>query len=65
MRDWPRGKWAESSERHADVLIISSGAGGATLAAALPNSTYRTLEGQNHMVKAAALAPVLIEFFRK
>jgi pimeloyl-ACP methyl ester carboxylesterase len=34
-----------------------------SLAAALPNSAYRTLEGQNHMVKATALAPVLIEFF--
>ncbi len=34
-----------------------------SLAAALPNPTYRTLEGQNHMVKAAALAPVLIDFF--
>ena len=33
------------------------------LADALPDSTYRTLPGQNHMVKAQAIAPVLTEFF--
>ena len=33
------------------------------LAAALPDATYRTLPGQNHMVKAQAIAPVLTEFF--
>jgi pimeloyl-ACP methyl ester carboxylesterase len=33
------------------------------LANALPNATYKTLEGQNHVVKASALAPVLREFF--
>lgn len=32
------------------------------LAQTLPNATYRTLAGQNHMVKAEALAPVLMEF---
>jgi pimeloyl-ACP methyl ester carboxylesterase len=32
------------------------------LAAALPDATYRTLPGQNHMVKARAVAPVLTEF---
>jgi len=33
------------------------------LAKALPDATYRTLPGQNHMVKAQAIAPVLTEFF--
>jgi pimeloyl-ACP methyl ester carboxylesterase len=33
------------------------------LAQTLPNANYRTLVGQNHMVKAEALAPILIEFF--
>ena len=33
------------------------------LAAVLPNARYITLEGQTHLVKAEALAPVLVEFF--
>jgi pimeloyl-ACP methyl ester carboxylesterase len=33
------------------------------LADALPDATYRTLPGQNHMVKARAIAPVLTDFF--
>ncbi len=33
------------------------------LADALPDATHRTLAGQNHMVKAQAIAPVLTEFF--
>jgi pimeloyl-ACP methyl ester carboxylesterase len=33
------------------------------LAGIVPNATYRTLEGQTHMVKPRALAPPLIEFF--
>lgn len=33
-------------------------------AEALPNAAHRTLEGQTHDVTPAALAPVLIEFFR-
>jgi pimeloyl-ACP methyl ester carboxylesterase len=33
------------------------------LAGALPDAAYRTLPGQNHMVKAQAIAPVLTEFF--
>lgn len=33
------------------------------LARTLPNASYRTLEGQNHMVKTEALVPVLVEFF--
>jgi pimeloyl-ACP methyl ester carboxylesterase len=33
------------------------------LAEALPDARYRTLPGQNHMVKPQAIAPVLTEFF--
>lgn len=33
------------------------------LAQTLPNASYRTLPEQTHMVKAEALAPVLVEFF--
>jgi len=33
------------------------------LAGVLPNAKYHTLEGQTHLVKAEALAPVLVEFF--
>jgi pimeloyl-ACP methyl ester carboxylesterase len=34
-----------------------------TLADAIPNAQFRTLEGQTHEVKPEALAPVLVEFF--
>lgn len=37
--------------------------GNRAIAQSLPNASYRTLPGQNHMVKPAALAPVLAEFF--
>jgi len=33
------------------------------LADVLPNAQHRVLEGQTHMVKAKALAPLLAEFF--
>jgi pimeloyl-ACP methyl ester carboxylesterase len=33
------------------------------LADVLPNAKYHTLEGQTHIVKAEALAPVLVKFF--
>jgi pimeloyl-ACP methyl ester carboxylesterase len=34
------------------------------VAGALPNAKYRTLEGQTHGIVPAALAPVLVEFFK-
>ena len=34
----------------------------AAIAGVLPNAELRTLEGQTHMIKAAALAPILVEF---
>ena len=37
--------------------------GNKALADALPNASYRTLAGQNHMLKAAAHVPVLKAFF--
>jgi pimeloyl-ACP methyl ester carboxylesterase len=37
--------------------------GNKALAEALPNASYRTLPGQNHMLKAAAHVPVLTGFF--
>lgn len=33
------------------------------LSAAIPGAGYRTLEGQTHIVKPQALAPVLVDFF--
>ena len=35
------------------------------LANVLPNAQHRTLEGQTHIVKAEAIAPVLAEFFQE
>jgi pimeloyl-ACP methyl ester carboxylesterase len=35
------------------------------LARAIPNAKHHTLEGQTHEVSAEALAPVLIEFFKR
>ncbi|MEV6645096.1 alpha/beta hydrolase [Amycolatopsis sp. NPDC051371] len=37
--------------------------GVSSLAKALPSAEYRTLPGQTHIVKAAALAPVLTDFY--
>jgi pimeloyl-ACP methyl ester carboxylesterase len=39
------------------------GNGAKALAAAIPNGHVRALDGQNHDIVAAALAPVLLEFF--
>lgn len=36
----------------------------ASLAKVLPNAKYATLEGQTHMLKPEAMAPVLVEFFQ-
>jgi pimeloyl-ACP methyl ester carboxylesterase len=34
------------------------------LASVLPNATYRTLDGQTHMIKPKALTPPLVDFFK-
>ena len=59
---WPR--------RRTRVLVVDGGASPAWLreaaravAEALPQGTYRTLDGQTHEVAPHALAPVLAEFF--
>ncbi|GLZ30043.1 alpha/beta hydrolase [Lentzea sp. NBRC 105346] len=36
-----------------------------SLSEILPDAEYRTLDGQTHMVKAAVVAPVLVEFFTR
>jgi pimeloyl-ACP methyl ester carboxylesterase len=61
------GEWATVK---APTLVAAGGKspawmtnGTRALADALPDATYRTLPGQNHMVKAQAIAPVLTEFF--
>ena len=39
--------------------------GNKALAQALPDARHQTLAGQNHMLKPAAHAPVLTEFFNR
>lgn len=52
------------------VLAVAGGASpdwlreaARTVADAVPRGTYRTLEGQSHMVDPNVLAPVLADFF--
>ncbi|MFD4569709.1 alpha/beta fold hydrolase [Streptomyces sp. NPDC058467] len=63
----PRARLASIT---APVLSIAGGASPAwmreateAVAAAVPDGTYRTLDGQTHMVDPGALAPLLKEFF--
>jgi pimeloyl-ACP methyl ester carboxylesterase len=63
----PRQRWASLT---VPTLVIGGGKSPAwmrqamqTLADVLPNARHRTLEGQTHIVKPKALAPVLAEFF--
>ena len=39
--------------------------GNRSLASVLPNGRYLTLEGQTHMLKPTAHAPILVEFFKE
>ncbi|WP_326565628.1 alpha/beta hydrolase [Amycolatopsis rhabdoformis] len=66
-RPLPDERWSGIA---APSLVVDGGKspqwmrnGVAQLAQRLPGSTYRTLPGQTHLVKAQALAPVLAEFF--
>jgi pimeloyl-ACP methyl ester carboxylesterase len=66
-RPFTPGEWAAIK---APTLVAAGGKspawmtnGTRALAEALPDAAYRTLPGQNHMVKAQAIAPVLTEFF--
>jgi pimeloyl-ACP methyl ester carboxylesterase len=74
VRDNQRGK-ALPAKRWASVtvptLVMDGGKSplwmrraNQSLAASLPNAQYRTLEGQTHMLKPKAHAPMLVEFFR-
>jgi pimeloyl-ACP methyl ester carboxylesterase len=63
----PRGRWNAVS---APTLVLGGSKsptwmrhGVRALAQAVPNARHRTLEGQTHLVKPKALAPVLVEFF--
>ncbi|MBA3426162.1 MAG: alpha/beta fold hydrolase [Rubrobacteraceae bacterium] len=63
----PDGRWASVT---APTLVAVGGKSPAwmrhamqALADVLPNARHRTLEGQTHIVKPQALAPVLMEFF--
>jgi pimeloyl-ACP methyl ester carboxylesterase len=64
----PAGLWASVT---VPTLVMDGGKspkwirhGNRSLASALPNARYQTLEGQTHMLKPAVHAPVLVEFFK-
>jgi len=66
-RPLPAGRWSGAVM---PTLVMDGGKSPtwmrnaqAAIARVLPRSTTRTLEGQNHMVGARAIAPALIEFF--
>ncbi|MEW9553715.1 alpha/beta fold hydrolase [Nonomuraea sp. NPDC050783] len=67
-RPYPEGSWPGVK---VPALVMDGGKSQAwirnaarALAAALPDAEHRTLGGQTHIVKPAALAPVLKEFFQ-
>jgi pimeloyl-ACP methyl ester carboxylesterase len=62
----PEGRWAGVD---AAALVVAGGNsdtffhnGAQALVEQLPNAQYRVLEGQDHAVSPAALAPLLVEF---
>lgn len=63
----PAGGWDSVK---APTLVVAGGKSPAwmrhgmeQLAEVLPNARHRTLEGQTHLVKPKAIAPVLVDFF--
>jgi pimeloyl-ACP methyl ester carboxylesterase len=67
-RPLPGGRWASVT---IPTLVMEGGKSpqwirhaNRSLANSLPNGQFRTLEGQTHIVKAKAHAPVLTEFFK-
>ena len=68
-KPFPAGRWAGATMPTLAMEGSRSPAwmrnGMRALAAVLPNATFRTLEGQTHMLKADAAAPVLTEFFAR
>ncbi len=66
-RPLPRTRWAGVA---VPALVVAGGKsdewmhrGAHAVAGLLPDSRFSVLDGQNHMVKAKALAPTLAEFF--
>jgi pimeloyl-ACP methyl ester carboxylesterase len=66
-RPLPTGRWSVT----VPTLVADGGKSpeymrnsAAALAEVLPNAKHRTVPGQTHLVKAAALAPVLRDFFQ-
>src|SRR5260370_15885862 len=64
----PASQWASVT---VPALVMDGGKSPAwmrhanrSLASVLPNAQYRTLEGQTHMLKPKAHAPMLVEFFK-
>jgi len=74
VQDFERGKPLPASRWRsvtAPALVADGGKspvwmrnGMRALAGVLPNATYRTLEGQTHLLKPKAIVPVLVEFFK-
>jgi pimeloyl-ACP methyl ester carboxylesterase len=66
-KPFPKDRWASATMPTLAMDGSKSPAwmrnGMRALAGALPNATFRTLDGQDHMVKAPAIAPVLRGFF--
>lgn len=64
----PAGKWASATSPTLVIVGENSEAffhdGAKAIIANLPQARRRTLEGQDHAVSPAALAPLLVEFFR-
>jgi hypothetical protein len=65
----PASRWSSSA---VPALVMDGGKSppwmrhaSRALATVLPNAQYRTLEGQTHMLKAKAHAPILVEFFKE
>lgn len=63
----PRDRWSAATM---PALVMDGGKsptymrnGMKALADVLPNAEYQTLDGQTHMLKAEAVAPLLVEFF--
>jgi pimeloyl-ACP methyl ester carboxylesterase len=66
-RPLPAHRWRDAT---VPTLVVTGGKsepwmhrGGEQLADLLPAAEHRVLDGQNHMVKAKALAPLLAEYF--
>ncbi|MEO6394724.1 MAG: alpha/beta hydrolase [Devosia sp.] len=65
-RPIPKGRWAKATM---PALVVGGGKSDAwmqnaqkAIADNLPNATHKTLAGQNHMVAASAIAPLIKEF---